>query len=130
MKIKGKVVKGIGESKGFLSIDWVDQQLKEKLKFQPYYGTLNITIDDAHVQGMLKEKAADRLVHQTEGFCDAVLIKGLINDKYECGVVIPLVKNYDERLLEVVASVHLKQALHVEDGDEVYLDLYLEGVPE
>ncbi|MCX5806297.1 MAG: DUF120 domain-containing protein [Proteobacteria bacterium] len=130
MKIKGKVVKGIGESKGFLSIDWVDQQLKEKLKFQPFYGTLNITIDDAHVQGMLKEKAADRLVHQTEGFCDAVLIKGLINDKYECGVVIPLVKNYDERLLEVVASVHLKQALHVEDGDEVYLDLYIEGVPE
>jgi len=129
MKIKGKVVKGIGESKNFLSIDWVDRQLKEKLKFQPVYGTLNITVDDAHMQEILKEKATDRLVHQTEGFCDAVLIKGMINNKYECGVIIPLVQNYDERLLEIVASVHLKQTLHIDDGDEVDLDLYIEEVP-
>jgi CTP-dependent riboflavin kinase len=125
MKIKGKVIKGIGESKGFLSIDWVDRQLKEKLKFQPFYGTLNIAVDDVQVQAMLKEKATERLVHQTEGFCDAVLIKGLVNDKYECGVIIPLVKDYDERLIEIVASVHLKDALHIEDGDEVYLELYI-----
>jgi CTP-dependent riboflavin kinase len=125
MKIKGKVVKGIGESKEFLIIDWVDRQLKEKLKFQPFYGTLNITIDDDGVQGILKEKATERLVHQTEGFCDAVLIKGLINNRYECGVVIPLVENYDSKLLEIVASVHLKDALQIEDGDEVYLDLYI-----
>jgi riboflavin kinase, archaea type len=130
MKIKGKVVKGVGESKGFLSIDWVDRQLKEKLKFQPFYGTLNITLDDEHVQGVLKEKATERLVHQTEGFCDAVLIKGLINDKYECGVIIPLVKDYDERLIEIVASLHLKDALQIQDGDEVSLDLYIEGVPK
>ncbi|MCX5812418.1 MAG: DUF120 domain-containing protein [Proteobacteria bacterium] len=125
MKIKGKVVKGIGESKEFLAIDWVNRQLYEKLKFQPFQGTLNITLNDAQAQGILKERATERLVHQTEGFCDAVLIKGLINDKYECGVVIPLVENYDERLLEVVASIHLKDALHIEDGDEVYLDLYI-----
>jgi CTP-dependent riboflavin kinase len=125
MKIKGKVIKGIGESKGFLSIDWVDRQLKEKLKFQPFYGTLNIAVDDVQVQAMLKEKATERLIHQTEGFCDAVLIKGLVNDKYECGVIIPLVKDYDERLIEIVASVHLKDALHIEDGDEVDLELYI-----
>jgi riboflavin kinase, archaea type len=130
MKVKGKVVKGIGESRGFLSIDWVDRQLKEKLRFQPFYGTLNITVDDVQVQGILKEMATERLAHQTEGFCDAVLIKGMINDKYECGVVIPLVKNYDEKLLEIVAAVHLKDTLKIEDGDEVSLDLYVEGVPE
>lgn len=125
MRIKGKVVRGIGESKGFLAIDWVKQQLYEKLKFFPFPGTLNITLDDENVQRILKERGTDRLVHQIEGFCDALIFKGLINDKYECGVVLPLVEKYDEFLLEVVAPVNLKQGLHIDDGDEVTLDLYI-----
>jgi CTP-dependent riboflavin kinase len=64
---------------------------------------------------------------RAEGFCDAVLIKGRINDRYECGVVIPLIEKYDERLLEVVAPVYLKEALHIGDGDEVTLNLDFEG---
>ncbi len=125
MKIKGKVIKGIGESKGFLSIDWVDRQLNEKLKFEPFKGTLNIELDDVETQVLLKERARERLVHQTEGFCDAVLIKGVIDEKYQCGVVIPLVENYDGRLIEIVAPVHLKDALGIKDGDEVALELEL-----
>ncbi len=125
MKVKGRVVKGLGESGKFLAIDWVDRQLNEKLGFSPFPGTLNVLLDDATVQEALKERATERLVHQTEGFCDAVLFKVLVNDKYECGVVIPLVKGYDGRLLEIVAPVHLKEALHIDDGDEVTLELSL-----
>jgi riboflavin kinase len=123
MKIKGKVVKGIGESGKFLAIDWVDKQLSEKLGFSPFPGTLNVMLDDVSVQKLLKEKGTDRLVHQSEGFCDAILFKVLVNDKYECGVVIPLVEKYDGRLLEIVAPVHLKETLDIDDGDEVTLDL-------
>jgi CTP-dependent riboflavin kinase len=123
MRIKGKVVKGMGVSGSFLSIGWVDQQLREKLRFVPFQGTLNVALDDAKVQGLLKEKCAGRVLSREEGFCDAILIKGRINEKYECGVLIPLVEKYDERLLEVVAAEHLKQVLHIDDGDEVMLDL-------
>jgi CTP-dependent riboflavin kinase len=42
-------------------------------------------------------------------------------------VVIPLIEKYDEGLLEVVAPVYLKQALHIDDGDEVTLNLDFEG---
>jgi len=126
MRIKGKVVKGIGESGSFLSIDWVNEQLYEKLRFLPFQGTLNITVNDAKIQGILKERCTDRLVSHAEGFCDAILVKGRINDSYDCGVVIPLVEKYDERLLEIVAPVHLKQMLHLGDGDEVVLDLDIE----
>ena len=130
MKIKGKVVKGIGESPGFLSIGWVDEQLRAKLEFPPYRGTLNLALEEPDIQGILKEKGNDRLVSKQEGFCDAVLIKGRINDTYDCGVVIPLVDNYDERLLEIVAPVHLKQALKLDDGDEVTLSLDIKAMPE
>ena len=110
----------------FLSIEWVHRQLCEKLGFVPFRGTLNITVEDPDAQRILKEKGTERIVHQTEGFCDGVLVKGLINGKYECGVIIPLVENYDERLLEVVAPVHLKEALCIDEGDEVTLSLETE----
>lgn len=123
MKARGKIIKGIGESLCFLSIGWVHEQLREKLRFLPYMGTLNVAADDPGVQALLKEKSTERIVAQEEGFCDAVLVKGRINDRYECGVIIPLVEKYEEGMLEVVAPVHLKDALCLGDGDEVTLDL-------
>jgi riboflavin kinase, archaea type len=125
MKVKGKVVTGLGESGKFLAIDWVEKQLCEKFGFSSFPGTLNVMVEDAGVQKMLKEKATERLIHQSEGFCDAVLFKVLVSGVYECGVVIPLVPGYDGRLLEIVAPVHLKKALAIDDGDEVVLDLRL-----
>jgi riboflavin kinase, archaea type len=123
MRIEGKVVRGVGESKGFLTIDWVSARLQEAFSFQSFPGTLNISLHDPGAQRALKEKGRIRLVHRTEGFCDAILVKGLINEKHECGVVIPLVDGYDERLLEVVAPVNLKETLHINDGDVVTLEL-------
>jgi riboflavin kinase, archaea type len=125
MKVKGKVVKGLGESGKFLAIDWVDRQLSDKFGFSPFPGTLNVKVDDASVQEMLKEKATERLIHQSEGFCDAVLFKVMVGGKYECGVVIPLVPGYDRQLLEIVAPLHLKEALSIDDGDEIVLHLEL-----
>ena len=127
MRVQGKVIKGVGESKGFLSIDWVAEALREAFQFTPFPGTLHLTLDDPHAQGILKEKGRMRLVHRTEGFCDAILVKGALNGTYECGVVIPLVEKYDGSLLEVVAPVHLKETLHIDDGDVVTLDLDMES---
>ncbi len=125
MKVKGKAVSGIGQSKEFLSIDWVNRQLCDKLAFLPYQGTFNIMLDSAETQRILKEKGTDRLAHETEGFCDALIFRGVINGSCECGVVLPLVPNYDECLLEIVAPVNLKESLCVDDGDEVSLDLFI-----
>lgn len=126
MKIKGKIVKGIGESKDFLSIPWVYKQILDTFRFTPYPGTLNIILDNDNIQKILKENGKDRLVHQAEGFCDALVFRGVINNNYECGVILPLVERYDEKLLEIVAPVHLKQSLHIDDGDEVTLELYID----
>jgi CTP-dependent riboflavin kinase len=110
MRIKGKIVKGVGESASFLSIPWVNRQMWEKLRFQPHRGTLNIAVDDPEIQRALKAHQGDR---------------GIIASKFECGIVLPLVPNYDECLLEIVAPVHLKDSLGLNDGDEVTLELYI-----
>lgn len=123
MRIKGTIVKGIGESAHFLSVPWVDRQMAQKLPFQPYQGTLNIKVDDPEIQRTLKRLGGDRLCSEVQGFCDALIFRGTVADRYDCGVVLPLVPNYDECLLEILAPVHLKDSLGLRDGDEITLDL-------
>lgn len=125
MRITGKIVRGVGESASFLSIPWVNRQMWEKLQFQPHGGTLNIAVDDPGIQRALKAHQGDRLCSEATGFCDALIFRGLIADKFECGIVLPLVPNYNECLLEIVAPVHLKDSLDLKDGDEITLELYI-----
>lgn len=123
MKIAGKVIRGLEESGKFLTIPWVAEQLKERLSFPPYPGTLNIKLDDTQVQAELKEKAKERIIHQEDGFCDACLIKAVINHKIECAIIIPLVDGYPKDILEIVASQRLKDALSIADGDTIDLEI-------
>jgi riboflavin kinase, archaea type len=123
VKIAGKVVSGLGESAMFLSIPWVNEQLKEKLRFSPYCGTLNIAVSDAKIQRDLKEHHGDRITSAEKGFCDALLFRGMIAGIYPCGVIIPLVPHYPETIIEVVAPVHLKETLPIKDGDGIEVEL-------
>jgi riboflavin kinase, archaea type len=125
MRIKGRIAKGIGESGSFLGIPWVNRQLCDKLEFQPWEGTLNIVVDDQDVQRLLKEKGKERLVAEQAGFCDALLFPGLLNERYECGIVLPLVPDYSVTLLEIVAPIKIKETLGVDDGDEVIVDIFI-----
>jgi CTP-dependent riboflavin kinase len=125
MRITGKIVKGIGESASFLSIPWVSRQMREKLGFQPYEGTLNVSVEDPGIQRALRAHEGDRLCSEAAGFCDAFIFRGMIEDKYQCGIVLPLVPNYDECLIEILAPVHLKDSLGLSDGDTITLELYM-----
>ena len=123
MKIKGKIVRGIEESGKFLAVDWVNKAVREAFGFTPFPGTLNIDVTDPSIQRRLIEQDAGRIHAANPGFCDAIIARGRINNRYDCGLIIPLVPNYPEQILEIVAAVHLKNALGVEDGDEVELEL-------
>jgi riboflavin kinase, archaea type len=125
MKIKGKIVKGLGESGKFLAVDWVNQAVREAFRFTPFCGTLNIDVADPSIQRKLIQRDAGRIAAPDPGFCDAIMARGRINGRYDCGVIIPLVPNYPEHILEIVAPVQLKEALGVADGDEVELELDL-----
>ncbi|TFG93345.1 MAG: DUF120 domain-containing protein, partial [Syntrophobacterales bacterium] len=86
MIIKGKIVRGVGESASFLAIPWVNRQMGGKLRFQPYGGTLNIAVADPEIQRALKAHQGDRLCSEAVGFCDALIFRGIIGNKFECGI--------------------------------------------
>ena len=125
IEVAGRVFTGQGEGKKYVSLSWVKQQIKEKLGFNPYPGTLNLRLDEENVKCrvLLEKEAKLRLCH-SEGYCTGLLFKASLAG-VACGVVIPQVENYPENVLEVVASANLKQKLRLQDGDLVTVTVFV-----
>ncbi len=44
--IQGIVQGGLGQGNSFTQLDWVRQQFRDKIGFDPYPGTLNLRVQD------------------------------------------------------------------------------------
>jgi riboflavin kinase, archaea type len=115
----GTVFSGKGEGKKFLDLFWVKQQIKEKLGFTPFAGTLNIrlTKDSANKKGVL-EKAPGIEVEPQAGYCPGEVFRACIAD-LDCAIVIPKVPNYPSDVLEIIAPIYLRGKLKLMDGSKV-----------
>jgi riboflavin kinase len=125
IKFTGTVASGNGDGKKFLELPWVKRQIKEKLGFIPYLGTLNVTLSEESVKRKkLLEKAPAKKVCPAEGYCNGLLFKAVIGN-LKCAIVIPEVEGYPKTLLEIIAPLYLRDALHLEDGSEVTVTVKL-----
>jgi riboflavin kinase, archaea type len=125
IELAGRVFTGQGEGRKYVELEWVKQQVEEHLGFAPYPGTLNLRLDDKNVKRrVLLEKGAELRLCHSEGYCTGLLFKASLNG-VACGVVIPQVEDYPENVLEVVASVNLKQELRLRDGDLVTVTVFV-----
>jgi riboflavin kinase len=116
---KGTVFSGKGEWRKFIDLPWVKQQIKEKLGFTPYIGTLNIHLSKESVtHKKLLENAQRFQIYPEKGYCTGILIKAHMNS-VECAVIIPLVTNNPNNVLEVIASWYLRERLKLTDGSVV-----------
>jgi riboflavin kinase len=60
-----------------------------------------------------------------EGFCLGRCFKAYLIDNVECAVVIPKIAEYPEDSLEIIASVNLREKLHLRDTDTVEVKMLL-----
>ena len=119
IEFSGTVTSGEGNGKKFMELPWVKRQITEKLGFTPYAGTLNLKLAEENAkQRKLLEKTPSAKVLPAEGYCDGLLFKAFIGI-LQCAIVVPQVAGYPNDLLEVIASVNLREALQLEDGCEV-----------
>lgn len=110
---------GKGEGRKFVSLPWVERQIREKLGFSPYAGTLNIRLGRDGLQQKKQLSKAHRMeIVPENGYCMGSLIKGKITG-LDCGIIIPQIPAYPPDVLEVVAPVFLRQRLRLADGSEV-----------
>jgi CTP-dependent riboflavin kinase len=120
VKIRGKIVEGLREAAEFTQIPWVKRQFIEKLSIDPYPGTLNLEIvDPESLQSFnsLKTKKGVEIIPEDPSFCSAQCYPVLINGQLKAAIVFPLVKDYPENKMELIASEKIKEALFLNTGD-------------
>jgi riboflavin kinase len=127
--LEGTVISGLGDGSYYMSQEWYRGQFEKALGFVPYAGTLNLKLSPSVT---IKRRALE--VH------DPVVIEGsrrggrtfgrvycypvLVNDQVQ-GAVITIVRtHHDDTILEVIAPVHLRSTLRLDEGSKVKLVVY------
>lgn len=124
--LKGRVVSGKGEGAKFLKLPWVKRQIKEKLGFLPYEGTLNVRLNEDNIKLIKALTSAKGIeIMPQSGFCRGKLFKACLMSNVYCAVVVPEVAGYREDVIELVASVSLRERLRLSDGDLVDVKVML-----
>ncbi len=126
VKIRGKIVEGLREAGNFTQIPWVKKQFIEKLSINPYPGTLNLQIvDPESLQTFiaLKTKKGIEITPEDPSFCSAKSYQVLIGGRLKGAIVFPLVENYPENKMELIASENIKKTLSVKVGDYLEVEI-------
>lgn len=128
MTLEGILCSGLGEGAGFIALDWVDRQFRDKLGYRPYPGTLNLSLEGADwiAAREAMQLATGIAIEPQAGFCAAKCFAVLIDGSVAGAAVLPEVGDYPEHKLEIVAPVAVRQELRLNDGDRVRLQLQIE----
>jgi CTP-dependent riboflavin kinase len=108
------------EAGHFTQIPWVKRQFISKLSIDPYPGTLNLEIvDPESLQSFnsLKTKKGVEIIPENPSFCSAQCYSVLIGGRLKGAIVLPMVENYPENKMELIASEKIKEALSLNTGD-------------
>ncbi len=119
LTFEGTVYSGKGTGKNFVALPWVKRQVEEKLGFSPYNGTLNIRLtEESRGKRKLLDPKKGIMVEPEAGYYAGSLFRASISG-VECAVVVPLMPNYPDDVLEILASAYLRGKLKVKDGGKV-----------
>lgn len=126
VKIRGKIIEGLRVAADFTQIPWVRKQFISKLAIDPYPGTLNLEIIDSEsllVFNALKTKKGIDITPEDPSFCSARCYPVLIGGHLKGTIVFPMVENYPENKMELIASQNIKETLSVRTGDYLEVEI-------
>ena len=124
--LRGIVASGVGQGAFFMSLAWVRDAIRGSLGFYPYPGTLNVRLADPEVlerwRGVSKQRALI-LAPPAPETCGGRLVPITLPRDITAAVIVPDVTRYGDDVLEVIAPVHLRSRLGLEDGDVLELTM-------
>ena len=117
----GMLISGLGEGKYYMGMKKYRDQIKQKLSFSPYPGTLNIKVDPLDVKQLISHLKKIPIQgfetkERSYGSLDAYRIK--INE-VQGALIIPQRSHYDLSTIELIAPVNLRKKLGLKDGDKL-----------
>ena len=130
VELIGEVVSGMGEGKYYISLDGYVEQFVEKLGYEPFPGTLNLSLDDESTRRRAALENVDgTLIEEWENedrTFGAVTCYDASIDGVDAHVIRPHRSHYPEDTLEVIAPVKLRDELEIDYGDELIVEVSLE----
>ena len=123
--LKGKVSSGEGTGSSFVNLPWAKRQFGEKLKFNPYPGTLNLRLPPEVDIEELRDVTRGITIEAPEGFYGGRCFEASVSGKVRGAVVVPDVPDYSFDVLEIIGPMNLRKELGLKDGMELTLTVWL-----
>jgi CTP-dependent riboflavin kinase len=127
-EIVGRLAKGNGRGQYFTRLPWAREQFLDRLGIDPFPGTLNLIVDGAESIGLwdrLKATPGVRIDNPNDGphDCDARCYPVSVDGRIEAAIVLPEVAGYSPVKIEIIARMRVRDALGIDDGDAVRLEI-------
>lgn len=123
MIFTGIVSSGLGEGTIFISMEDYKEEIKKKLGFDAYPGTLNLKVDKKQLD-LLKDIGIIRIESykkDNKTFGGINCYKARINNINGAIIIPDLTKHKD--IVEFIAPINLKSELKIKDGDKIKIEL-------
>ncbi|MFH1785392.1 MAG: DUF120 domain-containing protein [Candidatus Micrarchaeota archaeon] len=123
LEIQGRITKGLGEGKYYLSLEEYRKQIKEKFGFYPFPGTLNIEIEEKDMWKKQQVIRAEPII--ISGFRDKKRAYGDLFSyrckigNVDCILVVPIRTHHGPKIMEIVSKLDLKKILRKKDNDDI-----------
>ncbi len=132
VSVTGTVTDGMGEGKHYISLAGYQQQFRKQLGYEPFPGTLNVELDGETAARRDRIDSLDGISiaewedgERTYGgatcYPTEVHVDGASFEPAH--ILVPDRTHHDDRVIEVIAPVKLRDALPLESDDEVALDV-------
>ncbi len=123
MKIDGEVTTGMGKAAFFLSQEFYTNEFVKNLGFLPFPGTLNIVVDEKHLEDINSIKNNCKNVIKPDAEFGAVkYIEAKLNNQINGAIVFPAKTTHEEHYLEFICEIKLRDQLNLKDGDIVSIE--------
>ena len=119
--LRGTVFSGNGEGAIYLKLPWVKKQIREKLGFVPYPGTLNVSITEESVtlKKTLAQGESNIDILPAKGFQPGKCYRASLKTELMCALILPEVAGYPENVIEIIGPENLRKKFHLSDGETV-----------
>jgi len=100
--------------------------LIEKLFDDPYPGTLNLEIVDPEslqTFSQLKSLRGKEINPEDPSFCSGRCYPVLIGGLLKGAIVLPMVQDYPEKKMELIASQNIRKTLSLKAGDDLEVEM-------
>jgi len=120
--LHGRVKIGLGEGRYYISRPFYLKQFKKFLGFRPFFGTLNLEIDQAELAGFVSAMPFIEILGFETGersFGKIRAFKVLVEGKQPAAIIFPERTAHKKNEIEVISSLNLRKKFGLKEGSSV-----------